>query len=70
MYLSEQAVIRYNQQGDRPALPSALVDEGEQLIRDWIGWNWGEIKDGGEPGLRTLVQELLSLARSRESLDR
>lgn len=54
----------YNQQGDRPAIDPALVGAGTEVLRDWMGRNWSEIRDGAEPEISLVVRDLLSLGRS------
>ena len=70
IYMAKQYSDSTEALRDRSANNSVSIDVGVELVREWLGWNWSEIKDGGEPGLRTLVQEILSLAHSHERPDR
>lgn len=44
----------------------ADIDQGVRMVRVWLDENWGSIQEGGEPGLRPLVEALLSLGRIDE----
>ena len=69
-YILEKAATMSYEVEDRPALTADQVEAGVALIRDWLGWNWSEIKEGAEPEIRELSRALLSLGRSHARPDR
>jgi hypothetical protein len=43
------------------------VSTGVVLVRNWLDTNFGDIRDGAEPGITQLVRDLLSLANKHEA---